>query len=72
MRIEGKKERKTHCRGDQLPSYSSGNWASAAATGIESAPGIEYLNDLVPRMHRMDMCRRANERRHLIHPITEE
>ena len=56
---------------DQLPSYSSGNWASAATTGIESALGIEYFDDLVPRMHRMDMHRRANERRHLNHPITE-
>ena len=43
------RERETHCHRDQLPSYSSGNWASAAATGIESAPEIEYFDDLIYR-----------------------
>ena len=43
------RERETHCHRDQLPSYSSGNWASVAATGVESAPGIEHFDDLIYR-----------------------
>ena len=35
------RERETHCHRGQLPSYSSGNWASAAATGIE------HFDDLI-------------------------